>query len=233
MSSTTPLLRAECLTYARGDVELLRGVSLAIEPARLTLLTGAGAGTLLRVMGLLERADAGEVWFDAQGTSALDDAARLEIRNRSFGFLFAEPFLLDSFSVAENVAMPLFKISGLDLEEARVRTAKMLAFVGLGEAADECVGNLAILDHHKIALARALVNAPRVLIAEDAGLQLSGGDFAQATALLREAPRQFGVSVIATSPAGADVLMVDREVRVEDGAIAGDSNPVPLEEARP
>lgn len=182
----------------------------------------------MRILGLLERPDEGEVWFESQATSLLDDAARLELRNRAFGFVFAEPFLLDSFSVAENVAMPLFKISGFGIEQARIRTAQVLEFAGLAGAADWAVGDLSILDHHKLSLARALANAPRVLIAEDAGLQLPQRDLAEFAALLRAAPSFLGVSVIATAPAGAEILGPDREIRIEGGAVVADSHPTPV-----
>jgi ABC-type lipoprotein export system ATPase subunit len=225
------LLNAEAVSHGGHVPGQLRGVSLGIDAGRFTLLSGgadSGAGLLLRILGLLERPDAGEVWFESQPTCALDDAARLGLRNHAFGFVFAEPFLLDSFSVAENVAMPLFKISGFDIEQARIRTAQVLEFAGLAGVADRGVTELSVLDHHKLSLARALANAPRVVIAEDAGLQLSERDLRDFAALLRAAPDALGVAVIATSPAGVDILAPDREIRLEHGAIVADSHPTPV-----
>lgn len=234
--STPPLLRADGLFHRRSSPEELRGVSIAIEAGRFTLLSGpagCGARLLLRILGLLERPDSGEVWFDGQPLYAgrLDDAGLVELRNRAFGFVFAEPFLLDSFSVAENVAMPLFKISGFNIEQARARTAQVLDFAGLAGAADCACAELSALDHHKVSLARALANAPRVLIAEEAGLQLLPDDFRDFAALLRAAPGSLGVAVIATSPAGAGLLGPDRELCLEEGAIVADSHPLSTEEA--
>jgi ABC-type lipoprotein export system ATPase subunit len=222
------------LVHHRSPPAELRGVSLAIQPAGFTLLSGeadSGAALLLRILGLLERPDAGEVWLDSLPMDCLDDAARLHIRNHEFGFLFAEPFLLDSFTVAENVAMPLFKISGFNIEQARARTAEVLEFAGLAGSADFSVRDLSALDHHKISLARALAIAPRVLIAEDAGLQLPAADLREFAGLLRRVPEIPGISVIATSPAGAEILGPDREIRLERGVIAADSHPVEVEEA--
>jgi ABC-type lipoprotein export system ATPase subunit len=228
---TRILLRADALSHRGAPPEELRGVSLAIEPGRFTLLSGYGAGLLLRILGLLERPEDGEVWFDNQRAGRLNDTARLDLRNHAFGFVFAEPFLLDSFTVAENVAMPLFKISGFDIDRARARTAEVLDFTGLAFAADCTVSDLPVLDRHKIALARALANGPQILIAEDAGLQLSPEAFRDFAGLLRSASDRLGISVIATSPAAADILGPDREIRLEHGAIAADSRPVPIEEA--
>jgi len=232
--SILSLLRADALFHHGSPPAQLHGVSLAIEPGRFTLLVGAadsGVGVLLRILGLLERPDAGEVWFEARATSALDDAARLGLRNHAFGFVFAEPFLLDSFSVAENVAMPLFKISGFDIDQARIRTAEVLDFAGLAGAADCPVAELSVLDHHKLSVARAVANAPRVLIAEDAGLQLSNHDLRDFASLLRSAPEALGVTVIATSPAGPDIFRPHREIRLDHGIIVADSHPVSLAEA--
>jgi lipoprotein-releasing system ATP-binding protein len=228
------LIRAQSLFHHRSPPGELRGVSLGIEAGVFTLLSGgaeSGAGALLRVLGLLERADGGEVWIETQATSGLDDGARMELRNRVYGFLFAEPFLLDSFSVAENVAMPLFKIACLDLEQARARTAEVLGFTGLGAAADVTVSELAEVDQQRVALARALAIGPRVLIAENVGMHLGADEVRDFAALLRLVPETLGITLIATSPAAADVLAADREVRLEKGVIVGDSQPMPVEEA--
>jgi ABC-type lipoprotein export system ATPase subunit len=229
-----PSLRADSLVHRRSPPAELRGVSLAIQAGGFTLLSGdaeSGAGLLLRILGLLERPDSGEVWFDSIPMGPVDDVVRLGIRNHQFAFLFAEPFLLDSFTVAENVAMPLFKISGFDIERARARTAEVLDFAGIEDSADFAVADLPPLDQHKISLARALAVAPRVLIAEDPGLQLATAELREFAALLRTVPERLGISIIATSPAGAEVLGAGREIRLERGVIVADSQPVEVEEA--
>ncbi len=223
------LLRTEAVFHRGPAGGQLHGVSLAIEPARLTLLSGSGSAALLRILGLLQRPDAGEVWFESRCATSLDDAALMDLRNHSFGFVFSEPFLLDSFNVAENVAMPLLKISGFDIDRARVRTAQVLEFTGLTALADQCVADLGPLDRHKISLARALANAPRVLIAEQAGAGLSPGEHQDFAALLRAAPDLSGVSVVATAPADARSFGAQREIRLDEGAVAADSHPIPVD----
>ena len=224
---SSPLLRADALCHR----EQLRGISLAIEAGGFTMIDGAGADALLRILGLLDRAETGEVWLDGQPTNTLDDAARLELRNRAFGYLFAEPFVLDSFTVAENVAMPLFKISGYEIEPARIRTAQMLEFTGLLAASDLSVAELPLHDHYRIALARALAVEPRLLIAEQAGLHIPAAEFGNFASLLRRVPEALGITVIATSPAGAGLFHPDREIRLDQGTVAADTRPVIVEEA--
>jgi lipoprotein-releasing system ATP-binding protein len=229
MHPASSQLCAEAVSHRGSAEEELRGVTIAVEPRRFTLVSGAGAGLLLRVLGLLERPEAGEVWLQSRPTRALEDAARLELRNRAFGFLFAEPFLLDSFNVAENVAMPLLKISGADFDQAHARTAQLLEFAGLASAADWCVADLDPLDRHKVSLARALANSPPFLIAEIAALDLPPRELRDFAALLRSAPESLGVSVLATPPRGFDALGAEREIRLEGGTIAADSHPIPVD----
>jgi ABC-type lipoprotein export system ATPase subunit len=231
---TAPVLQADALVHRRSAQPLLDGVSLSIQPGAFTLLCGpadSGAGLLLRILGLLEAPDSGAVLLDAQPASALEDAARVDLRNRNFGFLFAEPFLLDSFSIAENVAMPLFKIAGFDIEQARARTTEVLRFAGIEAMADLGVADIDPVDYHKIALARALAVSPRVLIAEDFALQLPTREVAEFAALLHSIPQRFGIAVVATSPIHPETLAPDREVQLERGIIVDDSHPYPLQEA--
>jgi len=231
-SSSSPILRVEHLRHSRaGDPGgwALEVPALEIELRTFTVLDGApgsGAGLLLRLLGLLERPHAGEIFFADMGTSGLDDPSRLELRNHAFGFIFAEPFLLDAFSVAENIAMPLFKISGLDLEQARQRALELLEFAGLLDTADDPVGELNPLQQQKLALARSLASAPQVLIVEDAAAQLPEADRPEFFANLRAARDWYGIAVIAR--ASRAVAGADRSVRIEDGRIVD----APAEEAR-
>ena len=225
-----PVLRAEAVV-AEGR---LYGVTLSIEAGTFTLLTGdagSGAGTLLRILGLLERPGAGEVWLDGRATSGLDEIMWLDARNRAFGYLFAEPFLLESFSVAENVGLPLFKIADMNLEQARARATEVLGFAGLGAMAEAPVADLTPAECHRLALARALAIRPRALIAEAAGLHLPANELESFAALLRDVAHTLGTPVIATSGAGARTLGADCEVRLERGVIV--SEPAAAQEEAP
>jgi ABC-type ATPase involved in cell division len=104
----------------------------------------------------------------------------------------------------------------------------VLDFAGLAGAADLKVAELSVLDHHKVSLVRALAIAPRVLIAQDAGLQLPARELREFMTLLRSTPDVLGVTVIATSPAGAELLNPDREIRLEQGSVVADSHPVSI-----
>jgi lipoprotein-releasing system ATP-binding protein len=126
---------------------------------------GSGKGLLLNVIGLLEKADAGRLVLlghDAEDFSEEDTAT---FRNEACGFLFGHPYLLPSFTVAENVAMPLFRICGGGAVEARERTREVLEFAGIGDFETARTGMLDPVLRWRAAFARALVHDPRVLIA--------------------------------------------------------------------
>lgn len=126
---------------------------------------GCGKGLLLNVIGLLEKADSGRLVLlghDAADFSAEEVAT---FRNEACGFLFSHPCLLPSFTVAENVAMPLFRICGGGAAEARKRTREVLEFAGIGDFETARTGKLDPVLRWRTAFARALVHDPRILIA--------------------------------------------------------------------
>jgi lipoprotein-releasing system ATP-binding protein len=209
-----------------GPLAPVRDVSLSIRAGTLTLLAGDGQGgenLLLRLLGLLETPDAGEILFRGGATAGLSGEARAELRNQRFGFLFAEPFLLPSFSVVENVAMPLFKISGVGAEEARKRTEAMLEFAGMADLGDELVGGLAHAQQQRVSLARALVNEPEVLIVENADAELDGEEQPAFNELIRRANAEFGATTILTAADCGQLHFTGRVIELAGGAIVRDS----------
>ncbi len=218
----------------------LRGVSCAsgfglpvsadFAPGLFHFLVGATAGetnALFRVLGLLDLPETGEVLVEGQTTAALDEEARAALRAQRFGFVFAAPFLLTSFSVIENVAMPLFKVSHVEPEEARRRTERLLAFVGMSDAAEARIDELTLRAQYHVALARGLANLPAVLFVESLDDTLTGDDLASFAALLRRVPAELGATVIATASPAFAVEKNDRVLEIARGAIVRDSLLVP------
>jgi ABC-type lipoprotein export system ATPase subunit len=168
-----PLLECRGLSCSRGPLGVEEGssihdISARFEPGRFYSFQGpegCGKNLLLSVLGLLEPADAGTLTIAGQDTSDWDEDDRRQACNEVFGFLFAHPCLLPSFSVAENVAMPLFRICEIDARQARERTVEVLEFVGLAHCEDTLASRLDPAERHRAALARAIVHAPRILVA--------------------------------------------------------------------
>lgn len=204
--------------------------SAVFGAGRLHILRGAsdsGKTALFRFTGLLKPPTAGEVLILGKATCGLDDNARTELRTQRLGFAFAAPFLLSSFSVIENVAMPLFKISQVDPEEARRRTEAVLEFVGLPRAVEARVEELTVSAQYCVALARGLVNEPAALLVEELDGVLAGAELEEFVELLRKAAVTFGTAIIATASPDLRTQAGDRVLDIGQGVAVRDSECLP------
>ncbi|MCH7539174.1 MAG: ABC transporter ATP-binding protein [Proteobacteria bacterium] len=159
------------LTFRQGDtrLEVLRGVSLQVRAGEIVALvgpSGAGKSTLLHVAGLLERPDAGEVVVTGTPCSRRTDGERTALRRARLGFVYQYHHLLPEFSALENVMLPQM-IAGKRRAEARARAAELLALVGLSARASHRPGRLSGGEQQRVAVARAIANGPRVLLADE------------------------------------------------------------------
>lgn len=212
------------------DGAAVSGITTAFSAGRLHILRGTGDSgktALFRFAGLLERPAEGEVLIFGEATGGLDEDARTEMRMRRIGFAFAAPFLLSSFTVIENVAMPLFKISQVDPDEARRRTQEILEFVGLAHAVEAPVGDLSMLAQYGVAIARGLVNTPVALLVEDLDGVLAGPELGDFVELLRRAATTFGAAIVATASPEMKTLAGDRVLDIAHGVIVRDSECLP------
>jgi ABC-type lipoprotein export system ATPase subunit len=193
-------LSAECASEG-GRLEIIRNFTYEFCPGVFYHLSGpklGGKRLLLQILGLLQPPDSGEIIVDGARVTDLDVDDLGEIRNRKYGFLFSSPFLLPTFTVLENVAIPLFKITQVETPEAKVITEEILQIVGVSRIATTSVEHLDRLEGMLTALARALVHHPRVLIAELVGNDMEEGEAESLLSTLRESGQRLGVAVIAT-----------------------------------
>ena len=158
----------------------------------------------LRLLGLLDEPALGEILLEGRRVTGLESEELGEIRNRKFGFLFASPFLLPSFTVLENVAMPLFKVAQVDAREAKSITEAVLDLVGIAEIVEVMAARLTPLQQHLTAMARAIVHHPRLLIIEELGLDLDREAALRVFEVARRIPQRLGTTVISTLSAGID-----------------------------
>lgn len=177
---------------------------------------GPGRGLLLSILGLLEPADSGAVYLDGRSVTDLADEDLQRLRARSFGFLFPNPCLLPSFSLAENVAMPLFRICGADPDAARERTIEVLDFCGIAHHENQMAGSLIASTQQRAAFARALVHRPKILIA----LSPRGGD--ELFELAGRTARELGICVLWAGENGVPGTRAQRLIQIRDGRIASD-----------
>jgi lipoprotein-releasing system ATP-binding protein len=227
--NTTPLIELRAVSRAREEAGVcarVERVSLAVECGDIVALTGesgCGKNLILRLLGLLEAPDTGEVFVEGQPTAHLTDDARIELRNRRCGYLFTAPFLLSAFNAAENVAMPIFKISQLTPEQARDRTEALLRFVRLDSAAT--YNELPPPLQHRVALARALANHPGAILVEDLDTLLEPEDLPEFRALLHAVARELKIAVIATARPSLTPVDGERRIEIADGRIVCEVQP--------
>jgi lipoprotein-releasing system ATP-binding protein len=195
------------------EIEVARGEMVAIVGA-----SGVGKSTLLHVLGGLDRPDGGEVTVGDFAVRAADDAALVAFRNRHVGFVFQFHHLLPEFSALENVEMPL-RIARVPAAEARPVAQRLLERVGLGERLTHRPGMMSGGEQQRVAVARALVRQPSLLLADEPTGDLDERTADALHALLREMHREFGLTaVMAThNPRLAD--QCDRVLRLEGGRL--------------
>jgi ABC-type lipoprotein export system ATPase subunit len=209
------LLQLEHATFARGAFHVLIGA------------TDSGHELLLRLLGLLEPPVRGEILLDGEALPTLDADACLKVRERRLGYVFSSPFLLSAFSVIENVAMPLFKVSSLEIDDARERSDIVMGFAGLCELSQTPCSELPAFAQHRVSLARALVNHPAVLFVESLDATLADEDLRLFSILLRQAAIQFDVAVIASASPDFATDPADRVFHVAGGTVSCPPQPFP------
>jgi lipoprotein-releasing system ATP-binding protein len=208
-------------TAPGGRLEVLRGLDLDIAQGEMVAIVGAsgvGKSTLLHVIGGLDALDGGTVRIGDASIDRMDDEARVRFRNRHVGFVFQFHHLLPEFTAVENVAMPLF-IAGRPGREAKARAEDLLGRVGLGHRLEHRPGALSGGEQQRVAVARALVCQPSVLLADEPTGNLdeaTGGDLQR---LLREMHREHGLTSIIVTHNATLAAACDRVVRLEGGRL--------------
>jgi lipoprotein-releasing system ATP-binding protein len=232
VAEARPVLRARgiCKAYARAHdrIEVLQGLDLEVERGTILAITGAsgsGKSTLLNILGTLDRADAGSVEIDGEPLEGLDAAQLASLRARRIGFIFQFHHLLPEFSAEENVMMPL-RISGQPHTAARDRAREMLALVGLGDRLDHRPAELSGGEAQRVAVARALVAAPDLVLADEPSGNLDPASASHLHDLLAELARvRRQTFVIATHnerlAAGAGRMLILASGRLHEGRESG------------
>ncbi len=202
------------LHILRGlDLEVRRGEMVAIMGA-----SGVGKSTLLHVLGGLDRSDAGAIAVGGFDVSSADDAARVAFRNKHVGFVFQFHHLLPEFTALENVEMPL-RIARVGGAEARPLAQRLLERVGLGERLDHRPGMLSGGEQQRVAVARALVRQPALLLADEPTGDLDERTGDALHTLLRDMHREFGLTAVMATHNPRLAEQCDRVLRLEQGRL--------------
>ncbi len=216
-------LRQVMRTYRQGGnaLEVLRGASLAIRPGEIVALlgpSGAGKSTLLHTAGLLERPDGGEVLIDGMACGDLSDTERTALRRAHLGFVYQFHHLLPEFSALENIMLPQM-IAGLARSEARQRATALLRMVGLEARATHRPARLSGGEQQRVAIVRALANAPRVMLGDEPTGNLDQHTAAEVTNALLEIVRGTGLAALIATHNLDLARRLDRVLALEDGLV--------------
>jgi lipoprotein-releasing system ATP-binding protein len=221
----TSILNCRQLTkrYDQGglDVEVLKGVNLNINVGERVAIMGAsgsGKSTLLHLLGGLEKASSGEVILDGVNINKVSGAKLAKLRNKSLGFIYQSHHLLGEFTVLENVAMPLL-IAGESIKQSSMRATELLKRVGLGHRIEHKPGELSGGERQRAAVARALINKPCLVLADEPTGNLDSKTADQVYQLMLELNQELNVSFLVVTHDHDLAIRLGKVLHMEDGLI--------------
>ena len=214
-----------------GSLEVLKGIDLHIDKGEVVSIvgpSGAGKTTLLQIMGTLDRPDEGSVVVDSIDVGSMGQKKLSEFRNLHVGFVFQFHQLLPEFTAIENIMIPAF-IAGKSPKEARQRAMELLDFMGLAERASHKPNELSGGEKQRVAVARALVNNPAVILADEPSGSLDTKNKAELHQLFFDLRDRFGQTFVIVTHDEQLASITDRTIHMKDGRIEAYPRPLPEE----
>jgi lipoprotein-releasing system ATP-binding protein len=234
MASEYPLLelievrKAYATPGSAEELAILHGVSLQVQKGESLAIvgpSGSGKSTLLQIMGTLDHPSSGKVLLSGRNPAEMDEVGLAVVRNRQIGFVFQAHYLLPQCSVFENILIPTLAKSGKEVaqlqgESPEVRATRLLARVGLGERMSHLPGQLSGGERQRVAVVRALVNRPSLLLADEPTGSLDQVSAEQLGQLLAELNREEGVALVVVTHARDLARRMGRVLELKGGTLA-------------
>ena len=218
------MIKLEGITKSFGSLQVLKGIDLEINKGEIVSIvgpSGAGKTTLLQIMGTLDEPDAGNVQIDGTVVSRMKEKELSAFRNKNIGFVFQFHQLLPEFTALENVMIPAF-IAGVSSKEANEHAIRILDFMGLAERAFHKPNELSGGEKQRVAVARALINDPAVILADEPSGSLDTHNKEDLHQLFFDLRERLGQTfVIVTHDEGLSKI-TDRTIHMVDGMIKKD-----------
>lgn len=215
------MITARALTRKFGELEILKGVDLSINKGEIVSIvgsSGAGKTTLLSILGTLDRATSGELFFEGQNLMQLNDRKLAAFRNQRIGFVFQFHQLLPEFTALENIIIPAL-IAKTKRKEAEARAMELLELLQLGQRAQHKPSALSGGEQQRVAVARALINNPSIILADEPSGNLdskNANDLHELFFTLRE---KYGQTFVIVTHNQELAKMADRSIVMSDGRI--------------
>ena len=215
------------ITKSFGSLQVLKGIDLHIEKGEVVSIvgpSGAGKTTLLQIIGTLDKPDGGEITIDGTDVRKLSSKRLSEFRNKRIGFVFQFHQLLPEFTAVENVMLPAL-IAGASKGEAKKRAMELLDFMGLSERAGHKPAELSGGENQRVAVARALVNRPAVILADEPSGSLDTKNKAELHQLFFDLRDKTGQTFVIVTHDENLASITDRTIKMKDGMLETENCP--------
>lgn len=218
------MIEARGIYKSFGNVDVIKGIDLHIDKGEIVTImgaSGAGKSTLLQIIGTLEKADKGEVFINGQNVNKLNQKNLAAFRNKNIGFVFQFHHLMPEFTALENICIPAY-IAGVSKKEANDKAMQLLDYLKLTERASHKPSMLSGGEQQRIAVARALINNPAVILADEPSGNLDSLNAKELHELFFKLREQTGQTFVIVTHNPDLAKMADRTLTIKDGKIGID-----------
>lgn len=217
------MIWAENLHKYYGDLHVLKGITLEIKEAEVVAIVGASGArktTLLQLLGTLDRPGEGKIVFNDTDLSTLSDKKLSAFRNKNIGFVFQFHHLLPEFTAIENVCLPAF-IAGMAKKEAEQKAMKLLELLSVSQRAGHKPSELSGGEQQRVAVARALINSPALILADEPSGNLDSHNAQELHKLFFDLRKELNQTFVIVTHNNDLANMSDRKIQLQDGKVIG------------
>jgi lipoprotein-releasing system ATP-binding protein len=215
------MIKTEGLRKKYGELEVLKGVDLEIQQGEIVSIvgaSGAGKSTLLHLLGTLDKPSSGSIFIEDKAIHSMNDRQLAQFRNQHIGFIFQFHNLLPEFTALENVCIPSF-IKGNGPDQSEARALELLTLLGLKDRADHKPSQLSGGEQQRVAVARALINNPKVIFADEPSGNLDSKNAKELHELFFQLRKDFGQTFVIVTHNDELARMADRMLTMRDGKV--------------